>query len=212
MSDFQEIFYIAVGILSAITIHECAHAWVADKLGDDTAKMEGRVTLNPLAHLDFFGTLMFIFVHFGWGKPVPVNASNFKNPWKDSILVSIAGPLSNFLLAIFLSIFLRIFVAKDIYDGYFFFLVSYIFYTNISLGVFNLLPFPPLDGSKIFQLFVPLRYRENYYRFLNDGVKYFMLFILLDIFLFPKVLGYSIVRQILTYVINFLVSVILIGS
>lgn len=141
---------LLVALLAAITIHEAAHAFASSKLGDQTAKMLGRLSLNPAAHLDPIGTLFLLFFGFGWGKPVPVNPQNFKNPVFDELKVSLAGPLSNFLLAAFLSGILRI----PNLPGLLISALSLIIFLNLILMIFNLLPIPPLDGSKFLKIFV----------------------------------------------------------
>jgi len=129
----------------SISIHEFAHAKVADLLGDNTARLLGRVTLDPRAHLDPVGSLLLLFAGFGWGKPVPFNPINLQNPKRDSALIALAGPMSNFLLAGILSILVS-FTGSDSFIGAFLYFT--IFY-NIVLGVFNLLPIHPLDGFKV---------------------------------------------------------------
>lgn len=157
------------GMLVAITFHEFAHAWAADKLGDDTPRYQGRLTLNPLKHLDPVGTFLLVFAYFGWGKPVQVNPRNFKgNMAKGEIFVSFAGPAMNFILAIILTIVfyclvrfgdLTSYSVSIVYD-----LVRYALYMNIALGVFNLIPLPPLDGSKIFMNLLPFNARQWFMR------------------------------------------------
>lgn len=151
---FTNPLYFIISLLSlavAISVHEFAHAWMSDRLGDPTARLGGRLTLNPLVHIDLTGLLFLLFVGFGWGKPVPFDPYNLKNPRKDAALISIAGPMSNFILAAILSILLRLFI---------FFKLSLLFTIgtlilvpvitlNVILGVFNLLPINPLDGFKI---------------------------------------------------------------
>lgn len=132
------------GLLLAITIHESAHAWMAYKLGDPTAKYEGRISLNPLRHLDPIGTIMLLVAGFGWGKPVSVNPYNLKSKW-DEVRISLAGPISNLLLAIVLSLFIRFLNLPTLIDVIF----LYIIQINLTLMLFNLLPIPPLDGSSI---------------------------------------------------------------
>ena len=139
-------------------IHEFAHAYAAYKCGDDTAKMQGRLTINPFAHLDFIGTLMIFFFGIGYAKPVPVNPARLKHPRRDMALVSLAGPTSNLLMAL-VAVWLR-YILLAIGQGniifnslaYFFYLAAEI---NIMLCVFNFLPIPPLDGSKIFSAILP---------------------------------------------------------
>jgi Zn-dependent protease len=151
------LLYFIIALLIALTFHEFAHAWVSSKLGDETAEMLGRVTLNPLAHLDFLGTVFLLLVGFGWGKPVPFNPANFKNPKRDSFLTAIAGPITNLLLAILFAIPFRIgqLFGMDFSTTIFGSLFMIIIEINIILGVFNLIPIPPLDGSKILYLFAP---------------------------------------------------------
>lgn len=141
------IFYL-LGLIIAITIHEFAHAYTADQLGDPTPRSYGRLSLNPLAHLDPLGTLMLFIARFGWGKPVPIDPYNLKNPKKDELLIAAAGPLSNLLLSLFLSLILRLSPA-------FSFVIIPLIIVNISLAVFNLIPVPPLDGSKILLNLLP---------------------------------------------------------
>ncbi|HWS49026.1 MAG TPA: site-2 protease family protein [Candidatus Methanoperedens sp.] len=138
----MENIIVLISLLIAITIHEFFHALAADKLGDPTPRAYGRLTLNPLAHLDLLGTLMMFIAHFGWGKPVPIDPYNFRHPRRDEIIVSLAGPLSNFLLAIIFSRF----------PGSLAYILTY---TNLYLGIFNLFPIPPLDGSKILLNLLP---------------------------------------------------------
>lgn len=140
-----ELLSYAVALLLAITVHEFSHAWVANYLGDSTPKKAGRVTLNPFAHLDPLGTLMLLLVRFGWGKPVPINPNNFKNPRLGSALTGVAGPISNFLLANLLALIFKLSAVGGTEIGTFLLLAIYM---NLVLMVFNLLPIPPLDGSK----------------------------------------------------------------
>lgn len=133
-----------VALIIAITIHEFAHAYMSDRLGDPTARSQGRLSLNPLVHLDPIGTLMLLIARFGWGKPVPVDPYNLRHPKRDYALISIAGPASNIILAIIVTLLLKI-----LPTSFAFFAIPLI-YINILLAIFNLLPFHPLDGSHIF--------------------------------------------------------------
>lgn len=157
-------------VLVAITFHEHAHAWVADRLGDETPRMQGRLTLNPLAHLDPVGSILLLFAGFGWGKPVQINSRNFNRNVsiaKGEALVSLAGPVINFILAIIFAIILGIvymfapssFLTTTIGEVIYILLQECVL-INIGLGVFNLLPLPPLDGSKIFINLFPYNTRR----------------------------------------------------
>lgn len=141
--------FVIIALLIAITIHEFLHAWVASYLGDSTARKFGRVTLNPLAHLDPLGTVALLLIGIGWGKPVPINPKNFKNPRLGSALTAIAGPTSNLLIAILFSIVYRLSHYSIPVSNFFLSVI----YFNLLLMTFNLLPIPPLDGSKFFALF-----------------------------------------------------------
>ena len=176
----------APGVLIAITFHEFAHGYAAYKLGDDTAKNQGRLSLNPLAHLDPIGTLMLLVAGFGWGKPVEVNPRNYTRKIsmeKGEAIVSLAGPLMNFVLAIiFTLIYCAIykfastsFLVSTI-GGIITLLISTTISINIGLGVFNLIPLPPLDGSKIIMPFLPYKAKEF---FVNNEQIFYIVFVLL---------------------------------
>lgn len=155
----QSFFYYLIafaGLIMAIAIHEFAHAWSAHLLGDDTAKYDDRMNINPFKHFDMFGFLLILFLNFGYGKPVPVNPNNFQNPLFGNMVVSLAGPVSNLLqAALYALLFLSL---KQLPQGENFF-TTFIYtlptigYINLALAVFNLLPVPPLDGSKIWGYF-----------------------------------------------------------
>ncbi|TSC55859.1 MAG: peptidase M50 [Parcubacteria group bacterium Gr01-1014_18] len=173
----------AAAILLALTVHEFAHALVASWFGDDTAEREGRLTLNPLPHLDPFGTLMLLLVGFGWGKPVPIDPRNFKNPKRDSAWVAIAGPLSNLLFGLFAVMLYRILgaggVAGDsLVYGFLFYLVN----INAVLMLFNLIPLPPLDGSKILFACLPEKYREWEWQLERTGPMILLFLVIIDSF------------------------------
>ncbi len=184
-----------IAMLLALSLHEMAHGLVAYWLGDPTAKYEGRLTLNPLAHLDPIGTLLFLTIGFGWGKPVPVNPRYFKKHKRDTALVSIAGPVSNLLLAFLFGFILWILLtvagAEAININPFLrFLVeicSASISLNIGLMAFNLLPIAPLDGSKILQAFIPLKYEDQYEQFMRNGP-----YILLVLLIAQRIVGFDI--------------------
>ena len=173
-------------ILLSLTVHEYFHGWTANKLGDPTAKMRGRLTLNPIAHLDILGTILMFIVGFGWAKPVPIDPRNFKDPKKDTILVAIAGPLSNLAMALAAGLALRFMIPKmvsgeisseGIYSVIVIILILTLVY-GIALAVFNMIPIPPLDGSRVLYGILPNRYAYAYSRFEPYGVFFlFALFI-----------------------------------
>ena len=151
-------------VFCTLPVHEYAHAFVADKLGDKTARLSGRLTLNPMAHIDILGAIMILFVGFGYAKPVPVNPRNFKDPKKGMALTALAGPFSNILMAVvfmFLSNVLSLF-GSSLFVQAFYVFFSFAASINIGLAVFNLIPIPPLDGSRVLELLIPDKY---YYKF-----------------------------------------------
>lgn len=152
-----ELFlFFLVAIVIAISIHEFSHAWAANRLGDPTARLEGRLTLNPAVHMDPVGTLLILFVGFGWGRPVPVNPAQLEGGRRGMAWVSLAGPVSNFVLATALGLMVRFgIVPPDLLISD---MVGILIYLNFALGIFNLLPFGPLDGYKIAMGFLPPRY------------------------------------------------------
>ena len=164
-SKLLNLLFTIPGVLIAITFHEFAHAWAADKLGDDTPRNEGRLSLNPLAHLDPVGSIMLLFAGFGWGKPVMVNPRNYNREMsmdKADALVSIAGPAMNFIIAIILTLiycaiykFAGVAVLTSKILGIIMIMLMYAISINIGLGVFNLIPLPPLDGSKVIKPILP---------------------------------------------------------
>jgi len=184
--NFNFIIIQAPVILLSLTIHEYFHGWTANKLGDPTAKLRGRLTLNPIAHLDIFGTILMFVVGFGWAKPVPINAMNFKDPKKGTLLVAIAGPLSNLATAIVAGVILRPLIPKVLtgeiapgsLDSIFVIILVLALVYGIALAVFNLIPIPPLDGSRVLYAVLPDKYVYSYSRFEPYGVLFlFGLFI-----------------------------------
>ncbi|MFT8350564.1 site-2 protease family protein [Clostridium saccharoperbutylacetonicum] len=196
---------IIPALIVAFTVHEFAHAFVADKLGDKTPRFQGRVTLNPAAHLDPIGFILAVFFIFGWAKPVQTNPSAYKNPSKDSLKVSLAGPISNFIVAIIATVIYALFikiiyfklsegVAQVLHD-----MIFYILSVNISIGLFNLIPVPPLDGFKIIKYFKP----KIFYEFQDKFYQYQPL-ILIALILF----GGRIIGILSTGILNFLLRLV----
>ncbi len=209
------IFELAVTFVFfafSISIHECAHAYAAYRLGDSTAKDQGRITLNPLKHLDPLGTLMIFLIHFGWAKPTPVNAMYFKDRKKGVMITSLAGPMSNLLFAILLAFPLLYFQPKLYSTGNGYLLAAlYIgFNMNIILAVFNMLPIPPLDGSKILSGILPSR---TYYKMMEYENYIIIIFIIL---MFSGILSktilmpiVSVIQSAIIYIVSPIVKLIL---
>ncbi|WP_078378575.1 site-2 protease family protein [Sutcliffiella halmapala] len=182
--DLELVPYIAITLIIAFTLHEYAHAFVAYKFGDPTAKNQGRLTLAPHVHLDPIGTILIFIAGFGWAKPVPVNRFHFKRPKLAGILVSLAGPLSNLLLACigyFIFFFMLGFgmldglsvTVREIIETFF----SIFTYLNVLLFIFNLLPFPPLDGYRILEDLAPAHFRAKMTQLEPYGVLIFLVLI-----------------------------------
>ncbi|MGD7042921.1 site-2 protease family protein [Jeotgalibacillus proteolyticus] len=158
----EQIVYISITLLVAFTLHEFAHAYVAWKFGDPTAKNQGRLTFNPLKHLDPIGTILIFIIGFGWAKPVPVNRFYFKQPRFAGVLVSIAGPLTNLLIAFAAQgVYIALVVSGVQVPAFFSGLLMTMVGLNIVLFVFNLIPLPPLDGYRIIEDLVPARIRPK---------------------------------------------------
>ena len=201
------------GVLLAMTVHEFAHAKMADHFGDTTARRQGRLTLNPLAHIDPVGIFLLIFAHIGWGKPVEVNYNSITSNKSKSYceaMISLAGPLSNFILAIILTVIyycLGLFATAFISTTFGYILFSIIgsaITVNIGLGVFNLIPLPPLDGEKIFRNIMPSRVQDWLTR--NSNTLQFAFLILWITGLLSYVV--SPVINVVYYVINWVVSLV----
>jgi Zn-dependent protease len=189
----MEIIFILLILLYSIILHEISHGYVAYRLGDPTAKYEGRLTLNPISHLDPIGTILLPILTFftagfifGWAKPVPYNPYNLKNPQKDSIYIALAGPLTNILLALIFTLLYKIFPSNIFLFG---------LRINLVLAFFNLLPIPPLDGSKILLTKIPL----EIYQYLE--LYGFLLIIIFIMFFFPYFSSFINLIQ------NFLISI-----
>lgn len=192
MEATDKIFYIAVLIMS-IVIHEVAHGFVAEYFGDKTARFAGRLTLNPLPHIDLFGSIILPIVLllspspvlFGWAKPVPYNPDNLSNKKWGTIAVASAGVLSNFAIAIIFGIVIRLTSGLSMPEG-FYFITSIIVILNLGLGIFNLVPIPPLDGSKILFSFLPASFSSVIFKFEQYSLILLLIFIVFFAdYLFP---------------------------
>jgi Zn-dependent protease len=192
----QQIAILAVPILMAITFHEVAHGYVALRLGDPTAKDAGRLTFNPIKHLDPIGAIALFLVKVGWAKPVPVNPRYFKNPQQGMLLVALAGPAANFILAVGFALLFRVILAvfgtsssqatMNLVEPLAYMCQAGVL-VNIGLGVFNLLPIPPLDGSNILAGLLPAHLADKYLQISRYG------FIILIVLLISGVAGRVIV-------------------
>jgi Zn-dependent protease len=151
----QRLVLQVPALLIAVTVHELAHALVADRLGDPTARSLGRLTLNPLPHIDPLGALAFVLAGFGWAKPVPVNARNFRNPLRDMTKVAAAGPIANFLAAFAALVVILVLKPAGILPEAALRALSYVYTFNLVLGIINLIPLPPLDGGHFLPYLLP---------------------------------------------------------
>jgi Zn-dependent protease len=205
-------------LVIAFTIHEFAHAWTANELGDNTPRINGRLTLNPLAHLDPLGSLMLLFVGFGWAKPVPVNPYVLRQHSRSAMMwVALAGPLSNFILAGLAAIpfQLNLYTVTDLYNSYaaptsaiFPTPVSFLFdfiTINLVLGLFNMIPIPPLDGDKIAAFFMPDSWKST-----MDRIRPYGPVILIALFMVGPSIGLDflgwMIRKPLGFLINLLIG------
>ncbi len=202
--NMQTLLLLAPPILLALTFHEYAHAFVANMYGDDTAKQSGRLTLNPIRHLDPLGTIMIFLVHFGWAKPVPVNPYRLENPKKDMLWISAAGALANVVLALISGILLRlIFASVGIPDqhsinGLLTFMVIMSLQINLALAIFNVLPIAPLDGSKILFGLLPSKHEDKIYFLERYGP-----FILIGLIVLGQFTGVSILGKLIWPFVGF---------
>lgn len=202
-----------IALVVAITIHEFSHAYWADRLGDPTPRLQGRLSLNPLRHLDPLGTLMLIIARFGWGKPVVFDPFNLRHPRRDAAIISLAGPASNLILAFICSVFLQILFSyrlsllSNSFIGLFVYLIigllRPIIVLNVILAVFNLIPIHPLDGFKIVGGILPPDKAREWYQLESYGM-IFLLFLI-----FPIFGGVSPISRLISPVINFILSLLL---
>ena len=207
-----EILAIIPAVVIAISLHEYAHAKMAIKLGDNTPKLQGRDTINPLSHIDVFGFICLMIAHFGWGRPVQIDIRNFKKPLRDQMLVSLAGPIMNLIVAFVTLVIMNIISITGVLMGLsnnvafvIESIITYIVLINVSLCIFNLLPLPNFDGSKILLYFLPLKAKINFLKLEKYGFIIFFIIVLTPI---PEL----IITPILSYVLSgmqFLIELII---
>jgi len=197
-------------VLLCITVHEFSHAYCAFLLGDDTAKRCGRLTLNPLKHLDFLGIIMLLIFKFGWAKPVPINPYNFQDMKTGTALTALAGPVSNFIFACFFALIFRALPDANFFSAlpevFLFIKLICVFGVmfNVALGLFNLIPFPPLDGSKIISGFMPDEMYFRWMQFEKNGA-----FILMIIFAVSYVFNIPLIGKIIMPPLNYIMGLLL---
>jgi len=206
-SLFNNPIYFIISLISlavALTIHEFSHAAMSDHLGDPTARLSGRLSLNPLVHFDTFGLMFLLFFGFGWGKPVMFDPYNLKNPRKDAALISLAGPASNLILAVICSILLKLFILFKLpilaTIGLVFF--PSLIIINVSLGIFNLIPINPLDGFKIVGGILTEEKAREWYQLERYGIFFLIL-------LFIPIGGSSMMDMFLRPVISFILNLLI---
>ncbi len=202
--NLQIIILLVPPVLLALTFHEFMHGWTANRLGDPTAKFAGRLSMNPLVHLDPIGTIMIFLVRFGWAKPVPVNPRYFHNPKRDLLLVSLAGPGANMALAFISGILVRLvnagmlnFLPAGVLQPVYVMLTLSL-QINVALAFFNLIPVPPLDGSKILAGLLPHRWEP-----IMDDIERYGPFILMGLILLGFFTRISILGAIIYPFVNF---------
>ena len=202
LTESPQIFLVVIlAIIYALTIHEFSHAWAATLLGDSSAKFNGRLTLNPLAHMEIFGTIMLFIAGFGWGKPVPVNIYNLKWRRWGGAVVSLAGPLSNFI-SVFVFILIFSVIAPNLGPSNLLVVfLSFLIFINLILGVFNLIPIPPLDGSKILFAALPGQFDEFKRKFTINGP-----FVLIALIILDNLLNLHILDTIFSFFVSIIES------
>lgn len=199
LNNPQDLIFFLIALVIAITFHEFAHAASAVFLGDITPKLEGRLTLNPLSHLDPLGTLFLFLAGFGWGKPVPFNPNFVKHGRWGVALIGVSGPITNFFIAFIFGAVLRFGMVSILYAELFLIII----FINVILGVFNLLPIPPLDGSKILQAFLP-----ESKQYIIENIERQGPIILFGIIILDRLFGLGILSSMITPIFNFIIKIL----
>lgn len=195
----QMFLIVALAIVYALTIHEFAHSAAATYLGDNTSKYGGRLTLNPLAHMETWGTIMLLVAGFGWGKPVPVNPYNLRwRKWGHAV-VSLAGPLSNFLSVVLFVLVFKLIGSALAPENLLAIFLFYLIFINLILGVFNLIPIPPLDGSKVLFTILPARFDDFKRKLTINGI-----WILIGIIILGQFTGFDLLGSIINFFLRIL--------
>jgi len=187
MPDITQLLLSLPAVLWAITFHEFCHGYVAYRLGDPTPRLRGRLTLNPLAHLDPIGALMLLLLRFGWAKPVPIDTRYFRKPKRDLVLVSLAGAGGNLATAILCGLIVRLVPYPFVNNYALGLFIQLMILINMGLAVFNLLPIPPLDGSKLLYVFLPGRWLQGFFWLERYGM--FVLMALLALGILPALMS-----------------------
>jgi Zn-dependent protease len=177
--NIEHILVVLPAIILGLTFHEYMHAKVAHLLGDDTAYLQGRVTVNPLKHIDLFGFMLLLVAGFGWAKPVSFNPEKLKNPRRDEMLIAVAGPVANLILAITVALLLKVLSFFMVLEGYFLLILIYCISINYGLFFFNMLPIPPLDGSHLIVKSLKIN-KEKEATFFKYGTIALLLIVIID--------------------------------
>lgn len=205
----QQLIVLIPILLMSLSVHELSHGLVSTFLGDNTPRMEGRLTLNPLRHLDLYGTIMLLVAGFGWAKPVRIDISSYKNKYSGLILTSMAGPFSNLLIALIFAFFLRLIVLSEslifLQTDFIINIIQYVMIINILLFVFNMIPIPPLDGSRIITALFKGKgnFIQNYNRY---GVFVLLALLLMNRFFNVEILPIS---RMMGYILRLMISLVL---
>jgi len=206
LSNPFSFFIFSISLLISIAVHEASHAWMANRRGDPTARLQGRLTLNPLAHLDPLGTLLLFLIGFGWGKPIPVDIYNLDDPRRDSAIISLSGPAANLILALLFSLIWRLMLSWIPINSTFSFIFLTLIRLNIMLALFNLIPLHPLDGEKILIGVLSRSKAIEVEEFLSRYSLPFFLFLIFPLFRGQSLLNLTLI-PLTNYILNLLIPI-----